>query len=387
MVNFKGLAKKELTKEELKGEIIRYLRDVGIIDEEGNIIKYKDKDSIKNVYYNIKKHFILGQMDFILDNVMVIDKYLLNGKDIDVKRIDLELRDIETDTDRVIAKWFDIVWWSIPYRPTVGRRLSMLLWDRYHNAPFGLITLQSPVISDIKVRDKYYSFTTQEIKMKNINKIMDSHRIGAFPPYNYLTGGKMVAMAVASNEVIKKYKEKYYEDLIGITTMSAFGRSSIYNRLKYKGEYIARSIGYSSGYGNINIPDDLYNKLIKYLNENNVKTKFDFNCGSSVRIKLIRKAFSLLGLGKYSFNNIKKEVFVYNLVKNLKEVIINQAQPIWYDRPFYDLFTYWLQRWCFGKAERDTKFKEFNKKKFYDEYIYCYLNDKNLKYIYQLNLF
>lgn len=38
---------------------------------------------------------------------------------------------------------------------------------------------------------------------------MNAQRVGALPPYNELIGGKIVALAMTSNEIREKYKQKY----------------------------------------------------------------------------------------------------------------------------------------------------------------------------------
>lgn len=38
---------------------------------------------------------------------------------------------------------------------------------------------------------------------------MNAQRVGALPSYNELIGGKMVALAMTSNEIREKYKQKY----------------------------------------------------------------------------------------------------------------------------------------------------------------------------------
>lgn len=96
---------------------------------------------------------------------------------------------------------------------------------------------------------------------------MDAYVIGALPPYNLLLGGKLISYILASNEVRSLYKEKYKDnstiinnrqadDLVGIITTSLYGRSSQYNRLKYKDELLYQPIGETIGYGTLHLTDE-----------------------------------------------------------------------------------------------------------------------------------
>ena len=72
---------------------------------------------------------------------------------------------------------------------------------------------------------------------------MDAYVVGAVPPYSQLIGGKLVAALMASTEVKRVYERKYLgrqavisekkhrARLVLLTTTSALGRSSLYNRL------------------------------------------------------------------------------------------------------------------------------------------------------------
>src|SRR5690606_17672524 len=152
-------------------------------------------------------------------------------------------------------RWWNLLWWSVPYQKAYGRQMRFLLWDKIHNAPFGLIGLQSPVLK-MAVRDNYLQIPKETLDVW-INKSMQAQRLGALPPYNQLLGSKMVALSLTSNEIRRAYKKKYKNvktllekrliepDLLFITTTSAYGRSSIYNRLKYKNELVAESLGFT----------------------------------------------------------------------------------------------------------------------------------------------
>lgn len=94
--------------------------------------------------------------------------------------------------------------------------------------------------------------------------------MGAVPPYAQLLGGKLVASLIGSREVASHYRSKYGRttgiisgkqkraQLALVTVTSAFGRSSIYNRLHLREQPFDASsltlaklerIGETTGYG------------------------------------------------------------------------------------------------------------------------------------------
>ena len=100
---------------------------------------------------------------------------------------------------RTTYRWWNLVWWSIPYQRSYGRQMRFIVWDTAHDIPFGLILLQSPVLK-MSVRDKYLEIPKEELDLW-VNKSMHAQRVGALPPYNEILGGKMVALALTSNEI------------------------------------------------------------------------------------------------------------------------------------------------------------------------------------------
>src|SRR3989337_1029440 len=161
--------------------------------------------------------------------------------------------------------------------------MRFLLWDITHNCPFGLFALQSPVLK-MSVRDNALGIPNKELDIW-VNRSMNAQRVGALPPYNELLGGKMVALSLTSNEIRETYKKKYKNyisvlkgrklkaDLLFITTTSAFGRSSLYNRLKYNSETVATSLGYTKGSGTFHVPEDFNEELLGFLKKKGINIR------------------------------------------------------------------------------------------------------------------
>jgi hypothetical protein len=166
-------------------------------------------------------------------------------------------------------------------------------------------------------------------------------------------------------------------DLLFITTTSAFGRSSIYNRLKYNDDMIAEKLGYTEGYGSFQIPDDLYERLIMLLEASGDNTERGYGNGPSRKLKLINLACRRLGLANYSYHGIKREYFSFPLVHNLRQVISQQEKPDWKNYSFNDLANYWHERWLVNRAERNDQWRTYDGNVYLDN-ILASLQEKDM---------
>jgi hypothetical protein len=100
--------------------------------------------------------------------------------------------------------------------------------------------------------------------------------LGAVPPYSFLLGGKLVAMLATSSQVRLDFSKKYADRaarissepgdgrLAMITTTSALGRSSIYNRLTFDGRTLYNRAGQTAGSGEFHFSNGLYSDISAY---------------------------------------------------------------------------------------------------------------------------
>jgi hypothetical protein len=359
-------------------------RIVSILKKQGfkvnpHIIPAKhDKDAYRNIQQLSKLEQLRKHKNFLLKKIDIVKSLCLDGKSIDPTKISLELKEVRPNTiEETIYRWWNLAWWSIPYQHSYGRQMRFLLWDKGNENPFGLIGLQSPILK-MAVRDKYLGIPKDKLDIW-INKSMSAQRVGALPPYNDLLGGKMTALSLISNEVRTTYREKYNKrktliknriiepDLLFITTTSAFGKSSIYNRLKYKNKTIAFNLGLTKGTGTFHIPQDIYNDILIFLESKKIPATRSFGYGPSRKIKLFTMAFSLLGLPRFEIHGIKREVYLFPLVSNLKNVIKHKDTPKYFNLPFSQLADFWKERWAIPRANRISKWKNFDANKYFSK--------------------
>jgi hypothetical protein len=364
-----------MTKDELRIALIESLSYQGFSVNGSVLPASYQKSHFKQIQTHSKKEQLKLQKEYIQSVTDKIVPFIRDGASINPAAINLELRSVEPDSkEEAIYRWWNVVWWSVPYQKAYGRQMRLLLWDRTHDAPFGLIGLQSPVLK-MAVRDRYLKIPTKDLD-EVINQSMQAQRLGALPPYNELLSGKMVAMSLTSNELRNLYQEKYAgvrtvmnnrvlnPDLLFLTTTSAFGRSSIYNRLKYKDQLVAKSLGYTQGAGTFHVPQELYLELQKFLKRRHIDVSTTFGYGPSRKVKLIDRAFELLNLREYHYHNLQREFFLFPAVNNLEQVIASKERPIYFDRPLADLLFFWKTRWGVPRSERNETWKSFNAKNF-----------------------
>jgi len=172
-------------------------------------------------------------------------------------------------------------------------------------------------------------------------------------------------MAAVSNEVREAYRRKYQDRvtemkgrilpayLIALTTTSAFGRSSLYNRLRYNGTVIAESLGYTDGYGSFHLME-LYPLFREFLESEGISTRGGFGTGPRRKWQTMVRALGQLGFSRDLLRHgVKREAFLFPLVDNLQDYMEGRSdEPVYLDRPFTDLAAYWRERWLLRRAER-----------------------------------
>lgn len=330
----------------------------------------KEKSNIRKMHEQKRMEQLSFHRKFLLRNFEMVRSFSINGDELEPRNIELELIEVEPGTvESRLFFWWNLAWWSLPFDKPIGRQMRFILWDTGHDAPFGLVGLQSPPLRS-PVRDRFLDLSGTNSHYW-INQSMYAQRVGALPPYNELLGGKMVSLSLVSNEIRDSYARKYRNrrtllnkrkipnNLLFITTSSAYGKSSMYDRIVYNSENINRFIGFTSGAGTFHISESLYQELLLFLQQKGIDTKRGYGTGSSRKLRLVDKAFHILKVPSFSFHNIRRGYYFFPNVKNLQNVIHKKEKPVWYDRPFEKLFEYWKIRWCMPRSNRTRKWKDF----------------------------
>jgi hypothetical protein len=349
--------------EELKNEITKGLR---------NSIRSVERDT-KSHYRNVHSHSRLVALSkhkaWIEKNWPKYKSFFAEPREIKPSAIQPRLELVEKQSQRDIFR-IARLFWSLPYSQGYGRRLNYLLWDDANEKLIGVLGLQSPPIT-LPARDKKYNIPREQ-KIELVNQTMDAYTLGALPPYSDLLVGKLIVLAAASQEVRKDYEQRYQgriteiekrvlpASLIAVTTLSAFGRSSIYNRVSkgLDGEqnlWAIVSLGHCKGWGTLYFSDDLYQKMKSFH-----KMLFPekpvggFGTGPKIRQQVISRILRELGMPVSSTQHkIGREVFIIPHIDNLEEVLAGTGEkPIYNDLPFDELAVFWKERYCLPRAEK-----------------------------------
>ena len=339
------------------------------------------RDSLRDAHFVAKKERVVKQRQFIHKHADLIKDYMVNGSKLSVKKISPKLIQVCSGSDdEIIYRWWNHVWWSLPYEKAYGRQMRYIVWDEHHEAVIGLIGLQSPILSWAP-RDNHLHIAKKD-KDYWVNQSMSIQRLGALPPYNLVLGGKLVAMLAAGGKLRHDFYRKYRGGqtimqkrvipprLLFATTTGAFGKSSIYNRLRSEsGEPLAKYIGDSEGAGSFHIPNSTYLKILGFLQKQGVNTERGYGHGPSRKMRLISQGMNLLGYKDGNRHGIKRSIYLFSYVKNLSQLIDGEhARPLWIDRPERDLVEFWKSRWALPKINKTNYrgYRDFRAGEFVD---------------------
>jgi len=369
----KQISKKEVVEFSLKGKSpkqrvkLLILRDLMNLDWDIKFGKNKievfppeayDKETIKQAMSVKREEIINANRQWIDKKIEFARNNLASGYDVMCSAIDPIIEVCETQKQKDLFRIFRY-YWSSPYSDYVGRRIKVLIRDRaLPNKPvIGIAALGSPIIH-IPERDEFIGWDKTK-RTKNLIYTMDAFVIGSLPPYNYLLGGKLISLLLASNEVRKIYREKYKgkvtiidkrvaNSLVGIFTTSLYGKSSQYNRLKYQDNLLYNHIGHTKGYGTLHLSKETIQEMVKYLKSKNIDVNHGFGDGPSWVMRVISAAGELVGfdsdfLLKHSF---KRSIYFVPLAKNYREVLNDEIKrPKYYNYTKRELVNHWKERW------------------------------------------
>lgn len=353
-----------ITAEELRQAVLRELDTLGFEWQDGELRLPEDKTNAfyRQLHKPAKEVELRKRQDWLRRNLPRYLPFFADGEEVEPAKVKPALVEVE---ERWHYELFRVarLTWSLPYSKGFGRRLTYLVIDEHNGKLIGVLRLQSPPLS-FPPRDKLFEYPDGR-KTELVNQTMDIQTLGALPPYNRLLGGKLVAMAAASDEVRAAYHRKYAgretemegrvlpARLVALTTTSAFGRSSVYNRLRYHDETITVSLGYTEGYGSFHL-QRLYPLFREFLEAQGVSTRGGFGTGPRRKWQTMVRALERLGFTSDLLKHgVKREAFLFPLIHNLEAYMAGRDDELDLRKlPFEELATYWQERWLLGRAER-----------------------------------
>ena len=300
--------------------------------------------------------------------------WIASGDELNPEAASPELVEVQPGTtEELLFRWARLHW-SIPVSAGYGRRLRFLVLDGANRKLIGIIGLADPVFA-LGPRDRAIGWS-QEDRRQRLRHVMDAFVLGAVPPYSSLRFGKLVALLVASNEVRTAFSRKYRNksSLIGgrsdsarlamITTTSALGRSSIYNRLRFEGETAYQRTGYTVGSGDFQFFNGVYEDLRDYAGRYLVATAKHARWGNGFRNRreLVRKVLGDIGLSvDWQYHGVRREVFLVHTAINSAAFLRGENQRLRYwNRPADALFKHFRERWLFPRLREFHGYRDFD---------------------------
>lgn len=229
---------------------------------------------------------------------------------------------------------------------------------------------------------------------------------GAVEPYNYLLGGKLVAMLLASPQVVRDYERRYNEQSSTIASQIAgrevtrtarlvyLGTSSLYvgsrdvqkfdlaegtnvprpssasqyNRIRIPAEVAGghgdvryECIGMTEGFGVVHFSADTRQALeeLDFIAFQARRVSSLFGEGTSPRMRKIRQGISLLGLDdRFLVHGQPRLVYSVRLAHNTEAYLMGEDREPNYIFPTDDperastaIASYWIRRWLSGRLD------------------------------------
>ncbi len=301
--------------------------------------------------------------------------FVANGEEVVPERIRPRLVEVEAGSEEELLFRYARLHWSIPVSAGYGRRLRFVIYDDSNGKLIGIFGLGDPIFG-LKPRDRWIGWD-YEARRQRLQCVMDLFALGAIPPYSYLLCGKLVALLATSQPVIERFAAKYGgrqatispRPLDGrlalLTTTSALGRSSLYNRLRYGGDRAFRSVGFTCGTGEFQFTNGVYAELRAFAGKYcDATAKHDlWGSGFRNRRELVRKTLPLLGLSRgLARHGVGREIFVAPLAGNTQAFLRGEDAELRPERRSPDrVFEWFRERWLLPRAARDRRFLHFRR--------------------------
>ena len=363
---------------DLRRSIYENLLKSGFVISDGCRLSLpNDKSLIRKAHEASVNHIIENKTKFISRfEDRFLDRYIIDGKELDVDNIKPVLIAVSNTHGSDLFRWIKLHW-SIPISAGYGRRLRYLVYDKGNSAIIGIIGLADPVYG-LEDREHLIGWDV-ETKKHKLKNIMDAFVLGAVPPYSLILGGKLVASMVGSPRIRSDFKSKYGGKmtrisqetfdgkLAAITTASALGKSSVYDRIKIPGAFEFIHVGWSKGSGEFQFYNGVYEDIFKLAHDASLRYK-NPKWGNGVRNRrtVIQKGLKMLDLSPdLLYHSIRRELFIVLLGSNSIRFLRGETKRISYFRLTESgIADYAINRWMIPRSQRKRGFLDFKKEKY-----------------------
>ena len=212
---------------------------------------------------------------------------------------------------------------SFEWVNTVGRLIKVMVKDETTDKVLGIITYGSDLVS-VECREQHIGWSKDDKhKLKKLNHTAVVSSIVPVQPVGFnMLGGKLIASVATTDFIRKIWKDKYGDELVGLTTTSLFGSYSMYNNLPQW-----KKVGTSKGKVYIKPDDEIYLYWLKWVRENH-RDKYDEimkGLKTSAKQKMLSFIYSQLGIKPTDyFVNQQRGVYFCPFYANTNQFLRNE---------------------------------------------------------------
>ncbi|WP_162255950.1 Druantia anti-phage system protein DruA [Leifsonia sp. Root227] len=365
--------------------IVAHLESQGFRVTDAGVLSTVESD--KDVWRSLHGEAVVSQRERARKALQRHDRAftlrLANGDELVPRRIRPRLIHIEDFRSPNSALWrWCSMHWSIPVSSGYGRRLRFLVVDEAHNdSVIGLIGLADPVFS-LGARDREVGWTSEQ-RAERLSHVMEAFVLGAVAPYNELLGGKLIASLLSAAEVQNAFDAKYAHRttliaqrdpdarLAMITTNSALGRSSIYNRVRRRdGSLVLRPVGFTNGSGDFHFSGAIYDLMVELARKNlgSAETQRHSRWGGPTifrnRREVIQRALEAVDLNPKAMriHGVQRQIYLAPLATNTFSWLRGEDSELHLQtEPAAAIGEWWRERWAIPRSESRSGWQSFDR--------------------------
>ncbi len=333
------------------------------------------KEQIRYAHAAQRRARLEEAAEFLAEREDALIGEFADGDEVDPAAIDPVVIPVRTQAEAELFR-FATLQWSVPVSSGYGRRSRFLVRDRYNGKLMAIFAMGDPVIAQ-SARDLAIGWGTRQRNARLYN-VYDAFILGAVDPYRQLLAGKLAALLTLANETREFLARKYAGRVAMrgeakdptpalITTSSALGRSSVYNRVTYRGHLMFHSVGYTKGFGHFQFSDELFDALLAFARDRDgTETKAlsnQYKSGPNWRFRVLRNALEALDIPEEHLqHNIRREVFLAPTAANWDAYLRGEAQELMpFDLPTESIAEYYRERWAVGRASRRPGYRHWRR--------------------------
>lgn len=361
---------------ELRFRVLRELRDAGFERGSDGLPVAPEGDPklvARRLHSNQRKAALAKNAEFIRTWEDRLLGDFASGVDVDPARIQPWVEPVADARSAALFRYASLHW-SVPVSQGYGRRTRFLVRDRQNGKLVGLFALGDPVFN-LTARDQVVGWSSDQRRDRLYN-VLDAFVLGATGVYRQLIGGKLVAMCAVSESTLGFIVEKYSGTTthimamkkdprpVLITTTSALGRSSTYNRLKFNEQLLFRPAGYTVGYGHFQFSDGLFADLVVHVKDRNGNLRGNrFGEGPNWKIRTLREALKAIGLPPQLLRHgLQRQVFLAPLGRDWRAFLRSETDVVdWYRFEIEELAEFFRSRWAVPRSERYPDYRGFDR--------------------------